>query len=82
MKTITLIVLASLTGLTASAAIADTIPNGNGATLCKNTKQHPGSCTLLQVECSGTYTEYVDPNGTVYGKCVKGKRKGLGLTAG
>ncbi|MEP6566685.1 MAG: hypothetical protein ABJB10_16260 [Mesorhizobium sp.] len=48
-----------------SSAFADgTHPSGGGA-VCKGFSH----CTVLQVECKGTYTDATDKNGTIYGKC-------------
>ena len=54
-----------------AAAHAAVLPDGNGGAVCKNTSTEPGSCTLLSVDCAGTYTEYVDPQGVTFGKCTK-----------
>lgn len=83
MKSLTLTIFAAFASLTlANIAQADVLPDGNGGANCKNTKTHPGSCTLLQAECKGKYTDATDSTGTVYGKCSKVSRAALKLNAG
>ncbi len=70
MKILSLAILAVAASLSLSAgAHADVLPDGNGGANCKNTAQHPGSCTLLAATCAGTYTDA----GGGYGKCSKVK---------
>jgi hypothetical protein len=48
-----------------TSAFADgTHPSGGGA-VCKGF----GHCTVLKLDCKGTYTDGTDSSGTVYGKC-------------
>ena len=55
MKALALIILTATFGLMDAAAHAAVLPNGGA--VCKNTSTEPGSCTLLSVDCAGTYTE-------------------------
>lgn len=68
MKTIIIAAFATFAALSApSLAVADILPDGKGGALCKNTTEHPGSCTLLAATCKGTYTD----GGNGYGKCTQ-----------
>jgi hypothetical protein len=68
MKTILIAAFATFAALSATnIASADILPDGNGGALCKDTKKHPGSCTLLAATCKGTYTD----GGNGYGKCTQ-----------
>ena len=78
MKFLTLTIFAVFASLTfANIAQADVLPDGNGGANCKNTKEHPGSCTLLEATCKGTYTDA----GGGYGKCTKVSKATLKLKA-
>ena len=78
MKSLTLTIFATFASLTlANIAQADVHPDGHGGANCKNTKQHPGSCTLLEATCKGTYTDA----GGGYGKCNKVSTAALKLIA-
>jgi hypothetical protein len=70
------LIIAILTGaVISSTAMADINPSSNGGRTCKNTSKHPGSCVLLQTECTGTYEEWVGPDGATMGHCSAAKKQ-------
>jgi hypothetical protein len=50
---------------TPATAANGTHPSSQGGTICKG----GGVCLMLEIECTGTYTDATDPDGTVYGHC-------------
>ena len=59
------------------AAIAGTLPDGNGGALCKGTTD----CLLLSIDCKGKYTDGTQKDGTVYGKCTSTAQTAPGFKA-
>lgn len=52
---------------TAAIAANGTNPSSQGGTTCKG----GGTCLMLEIECTGKYTDATDAHGTVYGHCSK-----------